>query len=482
MLVSELQPGEVFQYFNIISSVPRGSGNTARIARYCMEFAEEQGLEAIKDEYNNVVIYAPATVGYEDREPVILQGHLDMVCEKEPGLVLDMEHEAITVRTDGKKVWAKGTTLGGDDGIAVAYILALLASDDIPHPPIEAVFTSDEETGMFGARGLDFSKLNSRRLINIDSEEEGFICVSCAGGVRACCRIPFEQQKPSPTEYCAYEVSVCGLQGGHSGMEIDKNRENAFLVLGSLLTDIEKKSSLCLADISGGGKDNVIPKSASAVFCVPKDEANIAEQEFDRYKRLICDELSIVEPGLTIKLEKTTLPEAVMDRIGSRRVIYVLSHIPNGVERMNTEVAGLVQCSLNLGIVNVHADHVTFRTLIRSNTTDGKEILLDKVRDFIEFAGGDVVTESDYPAWEYRRNSALRELMIDEFEKQYGRKPEVTAIHAGLECGIFAGKVPDMDMVSIGPDMTGVHTPEEMLDVASVGRTWEYIKGVLSRM
>jgi dipeptidase D len=481
MLITELKPREVFQYFSQIAAIPHGSGNTDKIADYCVDFANEHGLRSIRDEYNNVVIFAEATSGYEDSKPVMIQGHLDMVCEKDENLALDMEKEPVKVCTDGNKVWAKGTTLGGDDGIAVAYILALLAAKDIPHPAIEAVLTSDEETGMFGARGLDMTELKAEKLINIDSEEEGFLCVSCAGGVRCCCRLPYEKRKvESKSE--GYRISLGGLQGGHSGVEIHKHRENAFQVMGSLLSRLMLSCRLTLADISGGGKDNVIPKSAEAVICIPKDEAALLKQEFESYRGLVLEELKLLEPDTTLKLEKTELPEFTMDESGTRRLVFALQFLPNGVERMNPEIDDLVQCSSNLGIVNVHEEHITLRSLIRSNTRSGKELLLGKVTSFIEYLGGEVVTESDYPAWEYRQTSELRELMIREYEAMYGEKPVVTAMHAGLECGIFAGKRPELDMISIGPDLVDVHTPQETMDVKSVERTWEYLKRVLAAM
>lgn len=480
MLVSELEPRDVFQYFSQISSIPHGSGNTDRIAAYCMDFANEQGLKARRDKYNNVIIFADATPGYEESEPVILQGHLDMVCEKNHDQNIDMDKEAITLCTDGSRVWAKGTTLGGDDGIAVAYILALLASKDTPHPPIEAVLTSDEETGMFGARGLDMSDLKGKKLINIDSEEEGFVCVSCAGGVRACYRIPYTKKSIDSNEYRSYAITISGLQGGHSGVDIHKNRENAFILMGSLLSKLSRSVKLVLSDVKGGGKDNVIPKMSRAVICIPADESAILEQEFDECKRLMHDELSLAEPDIKLELEAAGIPAEAMSEESTAKVIYILQHISNGVERMNPEIEGLVQTSSNLGIINIHPSHITFRVLIRSNSVSGKRLLLDKLSDFMGYLGGDCVTESDYPAWEYRLQSPLRDIVVSEFEKLYGRTPVITAIHAGLECGIFAGKKPELDMISIGPDLVKVHTPDETMDVASVERTWRYLKNILA--
>lgn len=481
MLVTELNPQEVFRYFAEISNIPRGSGNTDKIAEYCMNFAKEHNLKARRDETNNVVIWADATKGYENVAPIMLQGHTDMVCEKDPARIIDMEKEAITLVTDGEYVWADGTTLGGDDGIAVAYILAILAADNIPHPAIEAVFTSDEETGMYGARGLDFSDIKSRRMINIDSEEEGFVYVSCAGGVRASLKFPCNKRKVK-SEEIALSFKINNLTGGHSGVEIHKNRENGFILMANLVTAINKKASLGLAEINGGGKDNVIPKNVEFVVTVNGGDKEKVVAAFVEYKELYAKELFLVEKDYELEMEDAECPTEVLDNESTSNILYALAHVPNGVERMNPDVDGLVQCSSNVGIVKLENDAVIIKSLIRSNTSSGKVLLLEKITDFAEYLGANVTTESDYPAWEYKADSKLRDLMIEEYEALYRKKPVIIAMHAGLECGLFAGKVPDMDMVSVGPDLFDVHTPMEKMSVASVERTWEYIKRVLANL
>lgn len=482
MLLSELSPGEVFYYFQKLASIPRGSGNTNQIAEFCMDFAREHGLKAKRDYANNVVIFASGTSGYEKSEAVILQGHLDMVCEREAGCETDMEKEGVEVCTDGVKVWARGTTLGGDDGIAVAYILAVLASDTIPHPPIEALLTSDEEIGMLGARALDVSDLMGKRLINIDSEEEGMLCVSCAGGVRAHIAIPFRKEKTDKAASCAYRIVVNGLLGGHSGMEIHKQRENAIKLLGNVLSSANRACTLSLIDVTGGGKENAIPKMAEATVCLPMNQAHMLEYSVTEFLKLIHQELSTTEPELLIAVKPADMPEQCMDQESTRRLIFAMQQIPDGMQKMSPEIEGMVQTSLNLGMLHTEDNHVLLRYLIRSNTASGKQLVLEKLTAFTEYLGGTVTLQSDYPAWEYRVKSKLRETMIRTFEEVYQKTPEVTAVHAGLECGILAGKMMDIDMVSFGPTLSDVHTPKESMDVASVQRSWQYLLKVLENL
>lgn len=482
MLLSELSPKEVFYYFQKLASIPHGSGNTDRVAEFCMDFAKEHGLRARRDRANNVIIFADGTPGYEKSEAVILQGHLDMVCEQEADCGIDMEKEGPEVCTDGIKVWAKGTTLGGDDGIAVAYILAILASDTIPHPPIEALLTSDEEIGMLGARALDGSDLTGKRLINIDSEEEGVLYVSCAGGVRACIDIPFHKEQADKTAGRAYRIVVSGLLGGHSGMEIHKPRENAIKLLGNVLSSANRSCTLSLISVTGGGKDNAIPKRAEATVCLPMDQADRMKDSVTESLKLLHQELSTTEPEFLITVEPVDIPEQCMDQESTRRLIFAMQQTPNGMQKMSPDIEGMVQTSLNLGILHTEENHVSMRYLIRSNTASGKQLVLEKVTAFAEYLGATVTTQSDYPAWEYRAESRLRETMIRTFEEVYQKAPEVTAIHAGLECGILAGKMPDMDMISFGPTLSNVHTPEESMDVASVQRSWKYLLKVLENL
>lgn len=506
MDINELSPSEVFSYFQEICGIPHGSGNTGMIADYCLEFAKAHGLKARKDDADNVVIFKAGTSGYEDKEPVILQGHLDMVCEKEPDCDIDMSVQSIKVCTDGVKVWADGTTLGADDGIAVAFILAVLASDTIAHPPIQAVLTSDEEIGMLGAREFDTSNLTAKRLINIDSETEGILYVSCAGGVRAECDIPIQYEDAASwvsgreqdndmsdgvpdnagsmqTGQVCFEVKISGLAGGHSGVEIHKQHTNAIRLLASLLSHASVAADFRLVSLSGGGKENAIPKEARAVVCVRSCDATTFEQSINDCAAVWMQEIGTTEPDARIEVRKSSdATDKMLDAASTANVIYALQQSPDGVYRMSQEISGMVQTSLNLGTVYLEDDKLVYKYLIRSNTVAGKKLLLERVTAFVKHLSGKVVTMSDYPAWEYRSDSQLRRVCVESFAYMYGHEPEVTSIHAGLECGILAGKMPGVDMISFGPTLKSVHTPDECMDVASVERTWKYLLEVLKRL
>lgn len=499
MKLNELSPSEVFSYFEKICSIPHGSGNTGMIADYCLEFAKLHGLKARKDAADNVVIFKAGSSGYEDCEPVILQGHLDMVCEKEPDCDIDMSVQSIKACTDGKMVWADGTTLGADDGIAVAFILAVLASDTIAHPPIQAVLTSDEEIGMLGARDLDTSDLTAKRLINIDSESEGILYVSCAGGVRAECDIPvvYEdavgwvsggEQDDNASDAAGngqvcFEVKISGLAGGHSGVEIHKQHTNAIRLLASLLSHASYAADFRLVSLLGGGKENAIPKEAKAVVSVRSCDATTFEQSIKESADVWMQEISSTEPHAKIEVGKAdAAADKVLNFHSTENVIYALGLSPDGVYRMSQEINGMVQTSLNLGTAYLEDDKLVYKYLIRSNTAAGKKLLLERVNTFVKHLSGNVVTMSDYPAWEYKSDSQLRKICVESFTKVYGHEPEVTSIHAGLECGILAGKMPGVDMISFGPTLESVHTPDECMDVASVERTWEYLMEILKSL
>lgn len=499
MDINELSPSEVFSYFQEICAIPHGSGNTGMIADYCLEFAKAHGLKARKDTSDNVVIFKAGSSGYEDCEPVILQGHLDMVCEKEPDCDIDMSVQSIKACTDGKMVWADGTTLGADDGIAVAFILAVLASDTIAHPPIQAVLTSDEEIGMLGARDLDTSELTAKRLINIDSESEGILYVSCAGGVRAECDIPvvYEdavgwvsggEQDDNASDAAGngqvcFEVKISGLAGGHSGVEIHKQHTNAIRLLASLLSHASGAADFRLVSLSGGGKENAIPKEAKAVVSVRSCDATTFEQSIKESVDVWMQEISATEPHAKIEVGKAdAAADKVLDFHSTENVIYALWLSPDGVYKMSQEIKGMVQTSLNLGTAYLDADKLVYKYLIRSNTAAGKKLLLERVTTFVKHLSGKVVTMSDYPAWEYKSDSQLRKICVESFTNVYGHEPEVTSIHAGLECGILAGKMPGVDMISFGPTLESVHTPDECMNVASVERTWEYLLEILKSL
>lgn len=469
-----LEPASVFGYFEKICSIPHGSGNTKHISDYLVSFAREHDLRYIQDELNDVIIFVPATCGMDAHAPVIIQGHMDMVCEKDADCPIDMEREGLDITHDGAYIYANGTTLGGDDGIAVAYALALAADKTIAHPPLEIVITVDEETGMYGAAGIDLSTLKGRTLLNIDSEEEGIFTVSCAGGARATIRVPAPRK---PVYGPCVRLTVDGLRGGHSGVEIDKNRANASKVMGQFLRRIGEKTPLALTSFCGGSKDNAIPRSCEATFVALGNDITFINDIAAQLQAEI--RVQYDEPQATIEAYNVeAMGGNAVSAADSEKLIELLCAVPNGVQVMSTQIPGLVQTSLNLGIAELGDDlRLTFS--VRSSVNREKEELLEKLRALSEQFDGTFGRKGEYPAWEYREDSRLRDTMVAVYRKMFAQEPQVVAIHAGLECGLLGEKLPGLDCVSIGPEMHDIHTSREKLGIASVGRTWEFIKAVL---
>ncbi len=441
-----------------------------------MDLATACGLRSYQDDYGNVMVFKDGSPGYEESPPVILQGHLDMVCEKEPGCPLDMEKEGVRLLTDGSYVWADGTTLGGDDGIGVAYILALLASEDISHPPLEALFTCDEEVGLRGARMLDASRLKGRYLINIDSEGEGILTVGCAGAVRVYCQIPLSS---CAAKGSAAIVRVGGLRGGHSGVDIDKNRQNAIKILGLLLDTLHEAYGIRVASVCAEGRPNVIPQAAGAVVCFDPAKGADIRQCVRSFSERMQKGYAAADPDVFAAIEETCLPACCLDGAGTETAIFSLLQAPSGVYAMDPDIPGMVRTSLNLGSVQLGTDMLELAFMIRSNTDLGKHILVRQLTRLTERLRGTIRLEDDYPAWEYSRNSVLRDRMVQAYQDVYGDMPAVCSIHAGLECGILSEKLPGVEMVSFGPDMENVHTPMERMSVRSVERCWRYLVHVL---
>ena len=472
-----LEPANVFYYFEKLCAIPHGSGNTKPISDYLVAFAKEHDLRYIQDELNNVILFGEGTCGLEDHSPVIIQGHMDMVCEKDADCPIDMQTQGLDVTHDGKDVFAKGTTLGGDDGIAVAFALALLADKSIPHPPLEVVITVDEETGMYGAAGIDLSMLKGRTLINIDSEDEGVFTVSCAGGCRS--RITLPVARRAVYGPCV-KLTVEGLQGGHSGVEIHKNRANANKVMGEFLGRIQKLMPLCITKLSGGAKDNAIPRSCTVTLValgmyierINDIAAQLQQESRERY-----DEPDAVVRGDDVD----ALGGNALSTEDSAKVIALLNSVPNGVQSWSKDIEGLVQTSLNLGVAEL-SDNLELTFAVRSSVNAEKRALLEKLQEVAAFHGASCQEKGDYPAWEYKKESHLRDTMVRVYEDMYGNAPQVVAIHAGLECGLLSEKLPGLDCVSIGPDMQDIHTSREKLNIASTGRTWEYLLEVLKNL
>ena len=472
-----LKPEKVFAYFEKLCSYPHGSGNTKAISDYLVSYAEEQGLRYIQDELNNVIIFCPGTCGYEDHTPVVIQGHMDMVCEKDENSPIDMDTQGLDVTHDGAWVSANGTTLGGDDGIAVAYALALMADRTIPHPPLEVVITVDEETGMYGAAGIDLSMLQGRTLINIDSEDEGIFTVSCAGGARGTITLPVKRRAVYGP---CIKLTVEGLQGGHSGVEIHKNRANANKVMGELLSRVQKLMPLCMTGFSGGAKDNAIPRSCQVTLVamgIHLERINEITEQLQRQIREQYDEPDAVVRGDDVD----ALGGNALTTEDTAKVIALLCSVPNGVQAWSKDIEGLVQTSLNLGVAEL-GEELRLTFAVRSSVNQEKRELLGKLAELAAFYGGGYSETGDYPAWEYKKDSVLRDTMVRVYREMFQKDAQVVAIHAGLECGLLSEKLPGLDCVSIGPDMQDIHTSREKLSIASVERTWNFLREVLKNL
>lgn len=470
-ILEGLKPEKVFEYFEEISAIPRGSGKTDKIRDYCVDFAKQRNLEYVADEAGNVVIFKSAC-GKETSETVIIQGHLDMVWEKDETCKINFETDGLELGVDGDYVFAHGTTLGGDNGIAVAMGLALLDADNIKHPPLEIVFTADEEVGMTGAGGLDTSVLKGKRMINLDSEAEGVLWVSCAGGVRADVSFDTEYEENRKN---TFEINVSGLHGGHSGAEIHNGYANANKVMGRVLAELREKGSYGICDIGGGTADNAITRDSKCVVAsdidICKAVAEISEKIADDYKA--------ADPNIVISAAPCEKAEKRMTADSTKTVVDVLNELPSGVIAMSKEIDGLVETSLNIGVLKNENGKVSYCFAVRSSKDGERDKLSDILRRIAEKHSCNIAFSSPYPAWEFKPDSTLRETMANVYREMYGKNMTVTAIHAGLECGLFCGKIKGLDCVSLGPDMFDIHSPKERLSISSSERVWNYLLRVL---
>ena len=478
-VLGNLEPKSVFGYFEEICKIPHGSGNMDKISQFCVDFAKEHGLEYIQDDMKNVIIIKEATPGYEEVEPLVLQGHLDMVCEKRPDKVKDFLTEGIDVCTDGENIWADGTTLGGDNGIAVAYGLALLADKELQHPRLEVVLTVDEETGLYGAEAIDMSMLKGKKLINLDSEEEGIFTVGCAGGLTLACDIPMFTEEADGE---VYELKVTGLLGGHSGAEIHKGRGNSNVILGRVLLAIGQKIGLEIIKMEGGSKDNAIPRNSVAEILVGAEDVQKLEKLVKEQERILKNEFHASDAGVALELTaKGAATVEVLDATSKVSALHALNNIPNGIVAYSMDIEGLVETSLNMGIMAQDSESLKMSFAVRSSIESAKHYLTDRVLLFVDMLGGNCEIKGDYPGWAYNPKSDLRETFIKVYREMYASEPVVEAIHAGLECGLFTKKIDGLDSISIGPNMHNVHTSEETLEVGSVQRTWEFLCRVIAQ-
>ena len=479
-VLENCEPKRVFHYFEEICKIPHGSGNTKQISDYLVQFAKDHDLKYIQDEMNNVVIYKPGTAGYENAPTVIVQGHMDMVCEKRPDVDHDFTKDGLNLSVEGDYVSANGTTLGGDDGIAVAYGLALLESDTIAHPPLEVFITVDEEIGLLGAVGFDCSVLKGRRFINLDSEAEGSLWISCAGGLSGISHIPVTRLEAKGEKLT---VKISGLMGGHSGAEIDKNRANANSLLGKFLHGLDAKAGYELISVQGGQKDNAITRESIAELLTVKENVEAVKEYAASMQTAWREEYTGTDEGITVTVTEEGEQDAkVLHPTSKEKVVFFLVNVPYGVQKMSGTIKGLVETSTNIGILKTSENEVLGSSSIRSSVETARDALSDKIEYLTEFLGGEYERQGVYPAWEYRKDSPLRDKMVEVYEEMYGQKPNVVAIHAGLECGLFYKKMEGLDCVSLGPDMKDIHTSEEVLSVSSTERVWKYLVRVLGAL
>ena len=472
-----LEPAAVFGYFEEICAIPHGSRNTKMISDYLVGFAREHNLEYIQDEANNVILFGEGTCGMQDHPTVILQGHMDMVCEKDADCPIDMAAQGLDIAHDDTAVFAKGTTLGGDDGIAVAMGLALLADPSIPHPPLEIVITTDEEIGLLGANAIDLSQLKGRALINLDSESEGIFTVSCAGGCTAHIALPVARRAVYGP---CIRLSVDGLQGGHSGADIHRNRGNANKIMGEFMNRIQKIMPLCLTSFTGGAKDNAIPRSCQATLVAMGTHLERINEIAETLQAEIRETYD--EPEATVQaFDVDALGGNSLSTESTAKVISLLCSAPNGVQSWSQDIAGLVQTSLNMGVAKL-GDRFNVTFSVRSSVNVEKQEVLAQLKKLAEMLEASYSQDGEYPAWEYRKESHLRDIMVRVYREMFGVEPKVEAIHAGLECGLFSEKLPGLDCVSIGPQMHDIHTSRERLEIASTERTWKFLLEVLKNL
>lgn len=476
-VLGELEPKSVFRFFEEICGIPHGSGNVDLLSNYLVAFAKERGLFCRQDAMKNVIISKEASPGYEEKEGIILQGHMDMVAVKKPDCAVDMKTQGIKVVVDGDSVCAEGTSLGGDDGIAIAYALAILDDDSLPHPHLDVVITVDEEVGMDGAKELDLSDVKGTRLLNLDSEDEGYFLAGCAGGASLKHTLPVSRIERKGT---LYTCKIGGLLGGHSGGEIHKERGNANSLMGRLLQELFEVTDIGILSLEGGLADNAIPREAVLKFAASEKEEEL-EQAVRDFEKVLQAELVTKDPGVRIEMTKEGEESCLcLNAVCGEKVKELLLLMPNGVQAMSADMHGLVQTSLNNGIMKLDEKEFHIVTSVRSSVTSEKEALITKVTTLTKVLGGSVEVSGDYPGWTYQKESPFRDLCIKVYQEMYGKKPVIQAIHAGVECGILLEKRPDLDCVSLGPDMKDIHTTEEKLSISSTKRVWEYVCRVLA--
>ncbi|MBM2813242.1 MAG: Aminoacylhistidine dipeptidase [Ignavibacteria bacterium] len=477
-VLSGLKPQLVWEIFENILSHPHPSKKEEKLAAYILNFAAERSLETKRDKSGNIVIRKPATAGMENRKPVVIQGHIDMVCEKNSDVEFDFDNDPIQPWIDGDWVRAKGTTLGADNGIGVAMGMALLASHDIPHPGLELLCTLDEETGLTGAIQLETGMLNAEVLINLDSEEDGAFTIGCAGGQNTAASFKY-QGAPIPADSVAFEIVLKGLKGGHSGIEIHDGRGNALKLMNRLLWDLTHKYNIRLSSFFGGNKHNAIPRECFATIVVAKAAESDVLDYINKYSEIMTSEWISKEPNILISSKATTMPARIMDVDFQKRFLNSMYSAPHGVIRMSPDIPGLVQTSTNLAILETRSDDMYVLTSQRSSVETEKYDIANMVRSCFELGGAEVTFGEGYPGWQPNVNSPILKVAINVFKDMYGKEPKIEAIHAGLECGLVGEKYPGMDMLSFGPNLKDVHSPDEKIQISTVDKCWNLLLSIL---
>ena len=476
-----LKPEKVFYFFEKLCEIPHGSTNMKEISDYLVSFAKERNLKYYQDEAYNVVIYKEASAGYEDAPITILQGHCDMVAEKTPDSNHDFTKDGLKLKVEGDYLTAEGTTLGGDDGIAVAYMLAILDDDTLKHPALECVITTDEEIGLLGAKALDTSVLKGTHMINMDSEEEGYLWISCAGGLSGTSRIPVEYQEMAGV---VTEVLIDGLNGGHSGAEIDKNRANANKLMGLFLYELGQKTAYSIKDLSGGTKDNAITRECEmSLIYADSAEAQKAEKLACDLAEVFADEITSFEPDFSCEIAVTEGQSAMaVQEEDAKAFVSLMRLAPNGIYRRNIKMNGFVVVSSNMGVVRTEEDYIMVAVSPRSSVASLQEDTKSRFALLAETFGFEIEYSGEYPGWSYAEESKIRDLFVESYRDLFGSELRLEAIHAGLECGLFSEAIPGLDAIAVGPTLNNVHTPDENAPLDSLERFYELLKDVLSRL
>lgn len=477
----DLQPAIVFHYFEEVCQVPRPSKKEEKIRAYLLEFAKKHGLSSKTDEAGNVLIEKPASAGKENLKTVVLQSHMDMVCEKNKDTQHNFETDPIETYVDGEWLKAKGTTLGADNGIGIATQLAVLASQDIEHGPIQCLFTVDEETGLTGAFALKEGFMNGDILINLDSEDEGELFIGCAGGAGTTAQFPCPMTA-APEGYFFFRVAVKGLTGGHSGDDINKNRANANKLLNRFLVQLMEKYDLRLCEIDGGNLHNAIPREAHAVCAVPMKDKESVRVDLNVYLSEVENEFAVTEPNLVMELESESPRAEVMEQEAMKKFLLSLYAVHNGVYAMSQDIPGLVETSSNLASVKQRDGKIVVVTSQRSSILSSRKDMSQMVTSAFLLGGAEVTTGDGYPGWKPNPNSEVLQIAVESYKRLFATEPKIKAIHAGLECGLFLEKYPSLDMVSFGPTLRGVHSPDERMLIPTVDKFWRHLRDVLAHI